>query len=275
MKKLILYSIFFILLFASCEKKTEWALQTEDLKLLIVDAKITDEYKNQIIELSYSYTGLNDAPPPVTGATVSVTDGDSVYTFIEKAGSAGTYESQNAFYAQIGKTYTLLVNDGSISYTASDYMVAGESFLPLGYTLNTSDSLYYINGVTFPYTPGKAAIYEVILDWSAVAGYENADSASCTQRIMYYSLPTVDAGQVFAPRSDRIGFPAGTLVIENRYSLSPGYTEYIRALLSETTWNGGLFNTVHSNLPTNVGPKGGAGYFGVCAIKTLSFIVTP
>lgn len=274
MKKHFIYIVLLVFL-VSCEKKTDWTLQTEELKLLVVDAKITDEYARQIVRLSFSVTGLNEEAPPVSGAVVSLSDGDSTYVFTEQTGHPGTYESVAAFYAQTEKTYTLSVQVAGKSYTASDFMIAGESFTPFSYSLNSHDSLFYINTVTFPYTPGKAAIYDVVLDWSKVAGYENEDSASCTRRLMFYSLPTVDAGQVFAPRTDPIGFPAGTLVTECRYSLSPGFTEYIRALLFETTWNGGLFNTAHANLPTNVGPEGGAGYFAVCGMKRISFVIAP
>ncbi|MCO5267212.1 MAG: hypothetical protein M9948_15220, partial [Lentimicrobium sp.] len=62
-----------------------------------------------------------------------------------------------------------------------------------------------------------------------------------------------------------IRFPSGTTITERKYSLTTEHAAYLRALLSETTWQGGLFNTAPANLPTNLSGNG-MGYFGICAV---------
>jgi hypothetical protein len=51
--------------------------------------------------------------------------------------------------------------------------------------------------------------------------------------------------------------------------MTPEYAEFIREVLQETQWQGGLFNTIPANVPTNLSP-GGAGFFAVCGVYSIS-----
>ena len=57
-----------------------------------------------------------------------------------------------------------------------------------------------------------------------------------------------------------IKFPLGTKIVERKYSLNPGYTEFTRTDFPETNWKGGLFDSAPANIPTNLS-KGAVGYF--------------
>jgi hypothetical protein len=91
---------------------------------------------------------------------------------------------------------------------------------------------------------------------------------------LFYTLKTLDVSEVFAPAVEEISFPAGTIIEERRYSLTAAHAEYLRTLLSETTWQGGLFTTPSANVATNLS-AGATGFFGVCAVTSLSVTVTP
>ena len=107
-----------------------------------------------------------------------------------------------------------------------------------------------------------------------VPGYEQADSASTHARMLFYTLPTLDVSEIFAPEMEQISFPAGTNITERRYSLTPQHAEFVRELMLETQWAGGYFNVAAANVTTNLS-SGAKGFFGLCAVTSLSVIVTP
>jgi hypothetical protein len=112
-------------------------------------------------------------------------------------------------------------------------------------------------------------MWEVLLDWSKVPGYPPADSLKCRARLLFYTLSTLDVSEIFAPAMEQISFPVGTVINETRYSLTPEYAAFIREVLLETQWQGGLFNSTPANVPTNLS-AGGAGFFAVCGVYTIS-----
>jgi hypothetical protein len=92
--------------------------------------------------------------------------------------------------------------------------------------------------------------------------------------MLFYTLPTLDVSEIFAPVMESISFPAGTIITERRYSLTPEHAEFLREMLLETSWTGGLFSVANSNVTTNLS-EGAAGYFGACSVTSLSLTVTP
>jgi hypothetical protein len=260
----------------ACEAETDWPLQTGNHNLLVVDGTITDEKKIQIIRLSTPVDQLNAVAPPVSDASIIVTLEDSVYKFHELAGTPGTYVSNNLFAGKKNKIHSLLISVGGKVYSAKASMEPGVVLVPnLSYTLDSVTKLYQISKVyNNEFNPVKPAMFEIMLDWSQVPGYQDADPESCKARLLYYVLPTLDVSQVFAPDAEQVGFPGRTFIVEKRYSLTTEHAGFLRELLSETTWQGGLFNSAAANIPTNLS-QGAIGYFGACAVNTRSEIARP
>jgi hypothetical protein len=77
---------------------------------------------------------------------------------------------------------------------------------------------------------------------------------------------------VFAPNSQNINFPMGTVLIQRRYSLTDEHATFIRSLLLETAWQGGLFNTASANITTNLS-QGAVGFFGACGVVEKTEVV--
>lgn len=274
MIRFVKYSIL-AFLFVACEAETEWPLKTASHDLIVVDGIITDEYKFQKIHLASPVNNLNDYPEPVSGAVVIVTLQDSVYNFHESVVSPGTYISNTEFAGKKNKVHSLLITTGSNVYSAKANMEPGALIFPLVLELDKETNLYHISKVyNNEFNPNRPAMFEILLDWSRVAGYEETEPAHCKARLLYYVLPTLDVSQVFAPGTEEVSFPAGTVIVENRYSLSAGHAAFFRELLSETTWQGGLFNSASANIPTNLS-QGAVGYFGACAVNSSYEIAKP
>ena len=255
MKKMILY--FLILLsFSGCEKKTNWQLKSQASKLVVVDGIITGELKTQSLTLTFPVTELNAKPAPVTGATILISDEDSVFNMTEQPAGSGVYKSVFPFLAREGKNYSLLIFYGDQVISAKSAMAPASVFNFLVYSKDEDSELYHISWVASSFSTEAPAMWEVLLDWSKVPGYQQTDSAKSKARLLFYTLSTLDVSEIFAPSVEKVSFPAGTTINEIRYSMTPEYAEFIREVLQETQWQGGLFNTIPANVPTNLSPGG-------------------
>lgn len=271
----ILHYLIIALVLAGCEAETDWPLQMGSHNFIVVDGIITNENKIQIVRLSKPVDNLNDIPAPVTGATVIVSLQDSVFNFHESPKNPGTYVSNTEFAGQKNKIHSLFITVGGNVYSAKANMETGILFAPVSYTANKETKLYHITKVyNNEFNPNRPAMFEILLNWSKVPGFQNADPEACKARLLYYILPTLDVSQVFAPAIEQVNFPAGTTIVENRYSLTAEHAEFIRELLSETTWQGGLFNSAAANIPTNLSP-GAVGFFGASAVTSRTEIARP
>jgi hypothetical protein len=266
--------IFIIIATLGCVKKTDWPISGQSLNLIVVDGNITDESKSQTIRITLPVKDLNVPPLPVTGATVLISNEDSTWQLAENPVNSGCYLTEPTFLARLGKTYTLLIYLDNQVYSAKSYMVPGSVFNELQYVKNTDDNLFHIDWVASAFSSENPAMWEILLDWSNVQGYENADPGSCQARMLFYTLPTIDVSEIFAPVMQQISFPAGTIINERRYSITPEHAEFLRELLLETNWTGGMFSLANANVMTNL-TNGAIGYFGACSVTSLSITVVP
>jgi len=273
MRKKIIYLILFVSL-TGCQKQVSWPIADRNLRLVIVDGIITDENKLQSVKIYYSVNQLNEVPEPVDSAIVTISNEDSTWALTEQPGNPGNYQTSSAFPALQGKNYSLLIFKDEQVYSAKASMVPGTEFKELTYTKNENDRFYHIDWVAEAFNADKPAMWEIIIDWSMVPGYEETDPALCKVRLKYYTLPTLDVSEIFAPEMEKISFPAGTQITERRYSLTTEHAQFLRTLLLETNWQGGLFDSAPSNGITNLS-EGAFGFFGVCAVNSVFITVTP
>jgi hypothetical protein len=264
MRYTILY--IFLLMLLACEKQTNRDIPAADLNLLVVDATLTNEHKPQFIKLTRTVTSLNAIPQPVSNAIINMTDPGHPPLFIhEDHNEKGVYELPGFFQAKPNVEYSLLISVDGQTYSAKASMAPSAAFQMLTYRKNSTTGLYSIAWVANPYNAQYPAMFEIELDWSDVPGYTNLPPESCQAKLYYYTLPTIDVSEIFAPEIEHINFPKGTFITERRYSLTAAHAEFIRAMISETTWKGGLFDSAPANVPTNL--SGGAlGFFAVCDV---------
>jgi hypothetical protein len=262
-----------IVFLSSCVKEIEWEIPENGTDHIVVDGIITNEYKVQELFLHHSKSGLNDIAIPASGAEVIINTAFETYQLIEDPKEAGRYITDTIVVAQFSKYYSLLIYYQDKFYNAQAYMLPGKAFPELSYKKNEDNDLYYIDYVASAFEADDPAMWEILIDWSFVPGYENIDSNDCQKELLFYTLPTLDVSQVFAPLVEQVYFPAGTRIIQRRYSLTDEHAAYIRTLLLETTWQGGVFPSDPANVFTNIS-EGAFGFFGICAVNTISLTVT-
>ncbi len=264
MKSLILFVIFSIL-FISCEKDIEWNFDDNELNTIVVDGIITNVRKAHVIRITKPVSALNEKPEPVTGAVVSLYNGDFTDTLKELGEIQGLYYTDTAYRAVLNKTYRLRIEYAGKRYEAFARMIPVSPFRKLSYAYDENKGMFYIDSVAESFNSKESAMYEIIIDWSHLTEYQNQALIDRTAVIYYYTLKTIDISQVFAPEKERIYFPAGARILERKYSLAPQHADFIRSLLSETEWRGGYFDVAEANVHTNIS-NGGLGFFGVCTV---------
>lgn len=260
--KFILFLFFLTISLQNCGlEETDWDFQTTSNQKLVVESILTTEQKKQSVRLSLSRTDPNGTPTPVTDAIVSVNNGQNDITFLASTEDSGLYESPQPVPALPGRLYTLTIIWNEETYTAENEMVFVSPIPQVKFNrINGPDSIKLGNppGV---FSATQQAMYEYNIDWSALTG---EDSSRAQQ--VFYVFETIDASGIFRPDPEPVYFPEGSRVIVKKYGLNEGFADYLRALVMEIEWQGGVLDENSSSLPTNIS-NGGLGYFGVCAVR--------
>ncbi len=271
MKTKVHILILFVFLFVSCEEKYEFVPDSSE-SFIVIEGIITNEYKRQELKITYSAKDVNTEPEGIADAKVYVSDGQTAYDFSPVTDTAGLYRSDTPFAATIDKTYSLWVEKDGKILTARDQPIPVNIPDSIKWTFVPEKNLYRISYVADVFDPFESAMYIIDLDWSQVGGYQNLLYDSTHARVYFFTLQTVDVNELFQPDKEIVYFPKGTQITEKKYSLTPFFAMYIRALLIETQWSGSLFDTEHWNLPTNI--KGGAiGFFTASSVVKKTYTV--
>jgi hypothetical protein len=257
-KFIIIFSAALFLMLVSCEEKTTWDLQSSEI-VGVADCILTNELRTQELRLYRSSEKLNELPAGISGAVVEINDGRQTVNFVEDDTEKGKYVSAIPFRATVGIIYRLTISLGGKADTAFAEMTG---ITPLeSIDIAPKDSFY-----RFIYHESQdASMMEVYYDWSATPDF-CVRYGFCEASEVYYTLDNIDAEKVFAPDRQVITFPEKTRIIRRKYSLTPAHQQFIRALLLETEWRGGLFDAEQGNVPTNFG-HGLRGWFAACTVE--------
>jgi hypothetical protein len=271
----ILLSILFTASLAGgCRKTIELELDSTYARL-VVEGNITDQMKAHRVVLTLSADFFTNQPaPPVTGATLEISDGDQVYLLTEV--SPGVYETAPTVQGVPGKSYTLTIKGVDIDqdgdpeeYFATDILkpvmmldsVVVEEQNPL-----SSPPLYKISGWgQEPPTPDDCYQWLYYLN-----GVLKTDTLSNT----LFADDTFVNGSYLPGLPmffDVKASPGDTILVETR-SLTREYYTFIVTLMLETAWNQGGGSGPPANIIGNVS-NGAIGYFSAHAVSHISAIV--
>jgi len=267
--------IYIILLFGfwSCEERIDWDIQPDPINTIVVDAIITNEAKLQEVRLSKHFADQNGDEIPVSGAIVKISIDAVTIDLVESIDDPGMYRTTNNVAATINKTYSLHVQYAAKEYFAETYMIPVIPSYPLLIVpVENSPGMREILWTAPQYNPDDLAMYQVDIDWSHLVDTSIKDTLT-RARLFRYTLNTVDVNNIIFPQEKEVVyFPKGSILTAQKFSVNDEYGNYLRALLSETEWQGSLFEEIRGNLPTNIS-NGGLGYFSVCSVVKHTQVV--
>ncbi len=256
----------------SCEEKTEWNLHTEELNTIVVEGRLTNEFKHHEIQISHPLLDMNEIPKPFMDANVSVSFGLHEVLFLESDETPGYYYSEVPFRAIENVNYFLEISIDTAIYSAETYIVPVHSSNSPNFYYNPEKELYKLSWNIYQFNPFEQAMFEAIISWDHLPGYDHPDSLS-QAKMLFYALKTIDVSYIVSPQAaEEVYFPGGSIAIISKYSINEEYGEYLRALLIESNWQGSLFEGARSNVPGNIS-NSGLGFFSACSVKRDTLIV--
>lgn len=229
---------------------------------VVVESIITNEKIAHAIKLSLPAAGLNETAEAVSDAEVFITSGDSIFYATESTEEPGTYMT-TPFRAITGKLYTLTVRLGEEEFVGSDQSVPVEP-LPAIQIRGSGDK----QELQFLPSGQDPNFIDHQLTWDAPLCGING----CKGRQIFYDLKTIDVNEIYKPEKQEFYFPDGTIIIRKKHSVSPAFRGFLRSMLMETEWRGGVFDVSRANLPTNMS-TGAIGFFAVSTVVSDTTIV--
>ena len=245
----MIYVFLVTLMSYSCEDPVIWDLEYEEQDLVVAEGKITNETKEHEVRLTRPLYEMNGTPEPVTGAQVEINDGAEIHHLVEDPEQPGIYRTDSLFAAVPDQYYQLRIGYGSKRITAVTSMVEVTPFQHMNVYTVQSDPVLYEGNISDSDQP---AIVRLELDWSHVEGYEDLPDSETHAVIYHFTLNGVDVNEIFKPQQEHVRFPPGTIVYREKESVNAWYGEFLRGVLSETDWRGGMFDVLPGNARTNM-----------------------
>jgi hypothetical protein len=258
--------VILIFLFSSCEEVVFWEPGTLEEDRIVIEAILTDEFRQQEISLSGLKDSLNGESGAISGAFISVKDASNEYLFWEDPQSPGLYKSTIPFAIESYKRYSLSVDWKNNRYEAEasgvpSYPMRDFPFVPF----QEKDSMS-IGGLGVDYSEQEQAMYEFIIDWNNILPGDTTRA-----KLLHFVFNAINIAQLFGPEQEFFVFPKGSIVYKSKYALSDDYAVYLRSLVIESKWKGGFFEESSGNLPSNIS-NGALGYFAVCTVQRDTII---
>jgi Domain of unknown function (DUF4249) len=255
----------FIVTLVACERPIDRPIQLGDTNTLIVEGIITNEKKSHLIKLSNPHA-QNGGQVPVSGAILQIVESNNIYLASESPAGSGTYVTQT-MQAAFSKTYELRIQYQGNEYSAQDSSVPVEPLPKLSY--RKVNELYTLNSIQSGSGPN---FIDHNVTWKNTTFCTSGNT--CEGRITFYDLKTADVNELFKPSKKEFVFPMGSTVIRKKYSCSPAFQTFLRSVLSETEWRGGVFDVQRANATTNLS-NGAIGFFAVSTVLTDTTIINP
>ena len=266
---LLILPLILMVFLMSCEEKIDWPLDTNEPKVIVVEGVLTNERKAHEVKISRPMADINGTPLPVSGAFVAIFNKDTAVSLREV--QPGRYLTDPTVRADSGKLYRLYILYQGKEYYGDSYMVPVDSLKRLSYHQVPGREFWY--ELNFKET-NRPSMVEYRLNWSHLPGFRNLPAEQTRARIVYYTVKSIDVNKIFKPAKERVPFPVGTRVYRRKYSMNPSQEDFIRTLMAETEWRGGLFDVQPGNVRTNLS-EGAVGYFSVSAVVADTNLILP
>ena len=273
--RLLFLPVILPILLMSCEEKIDWPLDTNEPKVIVIEGVLTNERKAHEVKISRPMADLNGTPQPVSGALVVIYEidrGGNYKAHLVREIQPGRYLTDTTLRAVDGKLYSLYILYQGQEYHGESYMVSVDQLEPFKYNQVPGKEFWY--ELIFNEKNDRPSMVEYRLNWGHLPGFRNLPREETRARIVYYTVTSIDVNKIFKPAKERVPLPVGTRVYRRKYSMNPSQENFIRTLMAETEWRGGLFDVQPGNVRTNLS-EGAVGYFSVSEVVADTNLISP
>jgi hypothetical protein len=279
MKYLIKFTITILLLSVlACTERIEIKLDESSVKLVVDGAITTDTLAHKVV-LTKTTSYFYDQPaPPVTGAKVTISDGETVFN-LEEA-KPGEYFTEPDVYGIPGKTYTLKIRltekiGGYTDYTSSSIIniVSSLDSIHLNFHPDWSEQgmwevrSYFRDQPTTDYyrfvvSRNNESISDTINEWFVTDDRFFVGNYT-------YDLPVAFLDQ--ATSDERL--QNGDIVTVEMNSIGKAYAQFISDAQAELMGSYPLFTGPPANVKGNIN-NGAIGFFAAYSVSR-AYTITP
>lgn len=266
-----------LLFFSSCTEYIDIELETTS-KRLVVEGMVMSDQEYHYVRLTQSIPFLSDTiSPPVSGATVMLSDGDRNEYLSESDEYPGYYISLGGIVGQPGKTYSLFISEVDINGDGEDEVYSASCYMP---SVTQPDSIKIVYDDSWE-------VWKVLLyakdnpdtdDYYLFRIFKNRTLIS--DRLGEYSVVSdqfFDGGvangvwvQSIADSEDHEVFSVGDVITLQMCGITKEYFEFIEAVQEENRFRYPLFSGPPANAEGNI-TNGGLGFFAAFSAKYATF----
>ena len=273
MKTNILLIVLSINLFTNCTEKIDIKLD-ESASKIVIEGSISTEQKSHTIKVSKSAGYFYNKPAQgVSGATVTISDGEQSVLLTET--SQGIYQTPSDFAGKTGRTYKLIVHYNAVDYTATSTLNA----------VSPLDSIA-LEKATIPIEPGavmdpKKTYYNIKIYCQEPGGIKNyymmdafRNGVNVTDTITKKGIANddlVDGSYINGMNALQVVADKGDSLSLQLASIDEGYYLYVLAI-REALSNGNPFSGAPANVKGNIS-NGAFGYFYATAFTKKTKVI--
>lgn len=275
----VLFTILpFSMLVISCTERIDVELD-ESYTRLVVDGAITTDTMAHVVVLSKTSSYYYNMPAPVvTGASVSITDGNQ--TFKLKEDSPGIYRTASSVYGVTGKTYTLNILlsgqiGGYVQYSASSTIYPVTRLDSIGLLLHPDWSTGGIWEVTcYAQDPPTFDYYRFLVSKDGIMVSDTLNEWFVTDD-KYFNGNYANGATIAYLQQDlpEIGLRPGDKITVEMNSIGKDYAEFLWAAQTELFGSNPLFSGPPANVSGNIN-NGAVGFFAAYSCSR-AFTITP
>ena len=268
----------FSMLVISCTERIDVELD-ESYTRLVVDGAITTDTMAHAVVLSKTSSYYYNMPAPVvTGASVSITDGNQ--TFKLKEDSPGIYRTASSVYGVTGKTYTLNILlsgqiGGYVQYSASSTIYPVTRLDSIGLLLHPDWSTGGIWEVTcYAQDPPTFDYYRFLVSKDGIMVSDTLNEWFVTDD-KYFNGNYANGATIAYLQQDlpEIGLRPGDKITVEMNSIGKDYAEFLWAAQTELFGSNPLFSGPPANVTGNIN-NGAVGFFAAYS-SSRAFTITP
>ncbi len=279
---LLLFTAIFMV---SCTETIDLSLNTTARKL-VVDAVISNKPNVQVVKLSWSgsYFSTNELPP-VSGATVTIQEGQKIFTLRESTKNPGYYYIlPEDFVPEPGKTYNLIIADLDLDENGEPEIYTSTTTMPQTVKIDFIDLKYQ-------YFNDDWEIWQVLVYYQDPPAIQNNYMFRISQNENSFTKRPSDIRisndkffdgnyvnglwvQSIDAREEYRQLEEGDIITLDLGSITKEYYEFLEAIKMDEQGSDPLFNGPPSNVTGNIS-NGALGFFTALSSSTAEVVYNP
>jgi hypothetical protein len=271
LNKIVFLLILLLVPLYSCTERFDISLDDSAVRLVIEGSLTTDTMSHKVLLSTTSGYFYNQPPQPVSGATVTISDGENILNLTEV--TQGVYQTTPSVHGIEGKTYTLNIKlnkqvGGFSDYTASSklYPVAKLDSINLLYHPDwSSDGIWEVK--CFVQDPPSADFYRFLISRNDTMITDTLDEWFVTDDRFFNGnyVNGITVGYLDQRIKEQRLIPGDSMLVEMN-NTGEEYANFLLECQSEIIGSYPLFTGPPANIKGNIN-NGAVGFFAAYAVN--------